>query len=907
MGNKIKTILVSGDPIWDINLIKSRDIPSHHREMLDFEIVNESPGGVSFLCELIKEACSDVSDQVHIEQSIINDYKYITKAYQLWSKYPRVDDKGRNPEDEVFRIEQFLGCYKPKFEDNQNLKIVNYKDMPDPDLLVIDDLGLGFCQSDKDWPKALKDAKNLKNIILKTSSPLVDTYLWDHLKDNKLISKLTLIIRAESLRVRGALISKALSWDQTIEDLIHEFKEGISSQDIAQCRRIIITFGDEAVASVIGSQENQNEETDGKAKLERFIYNPNLMEGDWESKRRGRVFGSLSIVTSVMVRHELKIEDRPYPLYIALSRALEAICKTHEDGAGKDFSQEQFFNTIKQTLHTNKELVYCSTIDHSLLDENSSGNQDQYDLVKDSIGDDFEYVYAKAMDVVLFGPEKALAEIPKVIYGKYLTVDKEEIQSINAIRNLIQSYIQNPKDNRPLSIAVFGTPGSGKTFAIKQLVSSLLGEKVRELSFNLSQFNPDSDDLIEAFHRVRDASIESQFPLVFWDEFDTDDLEWLKHFLVPMEESKFHYHGILHPFGKTIFVFAGGVCPSFDEFSRGSYKNSTDNKNKYEDFKKKKGPDFISRLRGYVNIKGPNPYGIESCTDSRESSDDEKYRELSQKDIAYLLRRAIILRASLQELMPSIIGKDKMASISTGVIRGFLLAKKYLHGSRSINTIVRMSSISSNQKHFSASQLPSDELLKLHVSEDFIKEVTKGELEKSIIEELAKACHTSWKTQKENEGWKYGPKRIDDKKIHNLLVDYDELDEKDKEERNRKPARMTKAKIIKAGCKIVKKGEENGMDVIHSFKGDVNLSDQIKIIEHDIWLREHLIKGYEYAEKTDESLRLHRCATKFKKMLPEDKKLDDAIVNSFIPALEKFGYLVVRDKQTNQPTKTESM
>jgi hypothetical protein len=52
-------------------------------------------------------------------------------------------------------------------------------------------------------------------------------------------------------------------------------------------------------------------------------------------------------------------------------------------------------------------------------------------------------------------------------YGKYTTADRGEIERLNSIRNLIVGYLGNPTDARPLSFAVFGPPGSGKSFAVK--------------------------------------------------------------------------------------------------------------------------------------------------------------------------------------------------------------------------------------------------------------------------------------------------------------------------------------------------------------------------------------------------------------------------------------------------------
>ena len=91
------------------------------------------------------------------------------------------------------------------------------------------------------------------------------------------------------------------------------------------------------------------------------------------------------------------------------------------------------------------------------------------DLLQDLTGDGIEYVMAKAFEVVQHGMDKALKNVPMACYGKYQTADREEIERINAIKNLILQYQENKNDYRPLSIAVFGTPGSGKSFAIKQL------------------------------------------------------------------------------------------------------------------------------------------------------------------------------------------------------------------------------------------------------------------------------------------------------------------------------------------------------------------------------------------------------------------------------------------------------
>ena len=275
-----------------------------------------------------------------------------------------------------------------------------------------------------------------------------------------------------------------------------------------------------------------------------------------------------------------------------------------------------------------------------------------------------------AIDVVLRGPKVALKAVPRASFGKYFTVDREETERINALRNLIVGYLKNPKDTRPLSVTVFGPPGSGKSFAMKELIQHVVGEKAQALEFNLSQFTPDTGDLHEAFHRVRDASIKNQVPFVFWDEFDSQDLRWLKDFLAPMQDATFRAGGLEHLFGKSVFIFAGGTSESFAKFNKGP---------RDPDFVAKKGPDFVSRLRGFLNIKGPNP---------------TRFSDGSPAESEYLVRRAGLLRGYLERHAPGLIDRAKQASIDASLVQALLTVHTYEHGARSLEALVTMSDLS---------------------------------------------------------------------------------------------------------------------------------------------------------------------------------------------------------------------
>jgi hypothetical protein len=281
---------------------------------------------------------------------------------------------------------------------------------------------------------------------------------------------------------------------------------------------------------------------------------------------------------------------------------------------------------------------------------------------------------------------------------KQLLVDRREIEDYLSLRGEMIRYAGKTKagaSKRPLNLAVFGPPGSGKSFGIKQVTADILdfgGYDENPLEFNLSQFTS-LDDYGVAFHQVRDSCLKSKIPIVFFDEFDSSfegiPFGWLKYFLAPMQDGEFTDRGRKYRLGPCVLVFAGGVNRSFEEFA-GRSRNPA--------FIEAKGPDFMSRLRDHINIRGIN------------RPDDDDHFDQGR----YLLRRGAILHGMLCERLRLRREQHEAPLVKPEVARAFLGIDRFRHGIRSMEAILDMSDLRRGVT-LGPSDLPPLEQLDMHV------------------------------------------------------------------------------------------------------------------------------------------------------------------------------------------------
>ncbi|MDT8336033.1 MAG: ATPase, partial [Desulfurivibrionaceae bacterium] len=72
--------------------------------------------------------------------------------------------------------------------------------------------------------------------------------------------------------------------------------------------------------------------------------------------------------------------------------------------------------------------------------------------------------------------------------GNLRTADPVEIDAVTTLQNVMDSYVSRDHFLRPLNIGVFGPPGSGKSFAVKE-VARVISHKFERNPFEFFEFN----------------------------------------------------------------------------------------------------------------------------------------------------------------------------------------------------------------------------------------------------------------------------------------------------------------------------------------------------------------------------------------------------------------------------------
>ncbi|MCJ7625478.1 MAG: RyR domain-containing protein, partial [Anaerolineaceae bacterium] len=738
--------------------------------------------------------------------------------------------------------------------------------------------GQGFREQPGLWPKAILEGGKCKWIILKMAEPVAQGMLWEYLIRNH-AEHLIVVLTADDLRLTEVQISRELSWERTSQDLVWELTHNPRVNSFTQCAHVVVSFETTGAILLSGQKDQQDLHPDSF-----LFFDPAVIEGTWRQDYPGGMYGYTCCFVSSLVNQLLISADEP-DIHQAVQSGLSALRELHLAGFGEATSDISSNKIEFPVDHIAEMLIKKEALFAKVVIQNPLRFLEQTDpegprplkpgywtILEDIYQDD---LVEMAQRIVLDGPQLALKEIPLGKFGHLLTMDRREIESFRSFRTLVSEYIRQGRQKRPLNIAVFGAPGSGKSFGVIQVAGSLLPGQIEVLEFNLSQM-VSVDNFTAALHQVRDIGLSNKIPLVFWDEFDSaldgNPLGWLRYFLAPMQDGSFTVGQTVHPIGRAIFVFAGGTSRSLDDFEKVLPKT---------EFRDAKGPDFISRLKGFINIMGPNP-----------QKDGQPAR--ANEDPYFIIRRAILLHSIFKRNTPHLFvkrsGKETL-NIDLGVLWALLQTNEYKHGIRSIESIIALSMLA-EKPSFERSSLPSETQLDLHVDgQEFLALVQQLTLEGDLLERLAVAAHAIYCDGLRKRGYTLGPQNDEALKTAYALRPFDELSEELKEQ-NRSNVIDISKKLARIGYFMVPARSNE-----HPFDFPGGDLDKLSQWEHERWMQEKLATDWVYGLETDPDKRVHSSLVPWGELPEAEKEKDRDLVKGIPKIIFRAGYTIVKSKR----------
>jgi hypothetical protein len=825
-------------------------------------------GGTYLIVDLLKEIFPEpenvtgpefIKDKIPGRETCIQSYMRVEEydAEEKKEKWKR--------EKKVWRVKEFLGYDGPLRPQHSKI-IINGKDHFKT--VIIDDAANGIRNSVGSF-NLISTINPPDTIIYKLARPLNagtnlenTPGLWETVTQKKAQNNFELIVLLDvnDLRNEGAAISHGLSWERFASDVVHFFSNNTHikrfNEDVFEGWIVVKAGLEGAVILPPGFKTEKNK--DGESPI--LIYNPEKGEDDWfdEFRGTGKMTGFFSVFTA------------------AIGATLNST---------QNFSKERLIHAVKNGLFSSVELFKSGFI---INVNNSSVNyplKQIGELIKDCSADNFQHIeiplipsnYSITKEIwkiaetfklkgIVEIAEKLVRQenkkvnipIPCAKFGKFITYDPLEIESFRTVKRLVREYLEAGVSNSPLCLGVFGKPGSGKSFGVREVVGSLLPKNTPVWTFNLSEFQTVSE-LSRAFHIVHDLTRDGTMPLIFFDEFDCtlngSMCGWLKYFLAPMQDGKFNDGSDIHPIGRAIFVFAGGTKSSYNDFAEQEYKSN--------DFITAKGPDFLSRLRGYVDIMGVNP--------------------ANDKDFICLIRRATILRSNIIIRSKTLgtqshwlLNSKNEISIEAAVLHTLLKIPLYKNGARSMSAIIESCQLSLS-KGITKASLPPNHILAMHLDVKRFNELLYAENISGTVfiparEIMARMVHGYYR--KANQG-----KKND--------IPWDDLSVFDQQQNRYQVDKITDL-LQPLGFEV-----ELSLNIESSFSTDYIIND-LAVAEHKRWMNDKISQGFKYGPDRSIELMTHPNILEWEELTLDDRQKDIDAMKKIPELLNCTGLTIVK-------------
>ncbi|KAF2264435.1 hypothetical protein CC78DRAFT_533285 [Lojkania enalia] len=664
-------------------------------------------------------------------------------------------------------------------------------------VLVYQDGGSSVAKKDSRAFSSLIESRSLQRarpelswpdyFIYHMSRPLCEGHLWDNVRPsprNKQAGwdpeRLVVVVRADDLRAEGIQLSHGLSWEKTCEDFVKQLGSVGKLVTLVTCPHLIVLFGCDGVIYHRGLEVAEPI----------LFFDPLRSEGQFYRENLKDVPGVMEAFVAGFAKEVVWANTVDYEKAVKAgfraSRGLSRRGISKQDKYHSLYDTQSImgkFNNNGRTGWVRDHQIQCADGDPDALirfdipsDGIGAGDENSWSLLDDLVGDPAEI----ARKIVTEGTHSAKIEVPLRRFNQLELFDRKEIELFQTLFNGLDEYLATPQ-TKPLSIAFFGPRGSGKSFAALQVAeSAFAGRHARQLRFDLSQFKS-QEDLVEAFHRVRDCTLEGFIPLVYFNNFDADfngsQFGWLPYLLPVLSSGRFSSGGVDRPIGSGVFFFGANATKTYAHLQRFADKlSSTSNPKSVRAVR-----EFLGCLQGFVNMVG--------------------FNRISTADRLYPLRRAVALRALLAERAPGLKSGNRI-NIDESVLNALLIVPEYRQGIRSLSSILGMCRLN-NERHFQRAALPPHSQLELHVKYEDFKDAMRGfPVPKEIRDLLAERLNQAYIDHKrrtelskpENRG--KSQEQID---VEHFLKPWDRLEENYRES-NREHADAIPEKLCMIYC-----------------------------------------------------------------------------------------------------------